>query len=66
AYEMVQRVAMQTWAAKHAGRNDADFLTQLKNDADIARHLPAAEIDKICSIKFHLRHVKNRFRKVGL
>jgi adenylosuccinate lyase len=32
AYELVQRCAMQTWQAKHAGRTDADFLAQLKAD----------------------------------
>lgn len=66
AYEIVQRVAMQTWEAKHAGRTDADFLSQLKQDAEVARYLDSKEIDRICSLKFHLRHVKTRFRKVGL
>src|SRR5579862_7562930 len=31
AYELIQRNAMQTWAVKHAGREDADFLEQLKS-----------------------------------
>jgi adenylosuccinate lyase len=66
AYEIVQRVAMQTWEAKHAGRTDADFLSQLKQDEEVARYLDSNEIDRICSLKFHLRHVKTRFRKVGL
>lgn len=66
AYDIVQRVAMQTWEAKHAGRNDADFLLQLKRDPDVAHHLAPADIDRICSLQFHLRHVKARFRKVGL
>lgn len=66
AYEIVQRIAMQTWAAKHAGRTDADFLSQLKGDAELGRYLDNEEIDRICSLKFHLRHVKTRFKKVGL
>src|SRR5438094_508930 len=37
AYELVQRNAMQTWAAKHAGRDDADFLSQLKSDPEAAK-----------------------------
>ncbi len=28
AYDLVQRAAMLTWQAKHAGRSDADFLAQ--------------------------------------
>src|SRR5205823_8687498 len=30
AYELVQRNAMKTWETKHAGRDDADFVEQLK------------------------------------
>src|SRR5229473_7819293 len=33
AYELVQRNAMKTWAAKHAGRHDADFIEQLQSDS---------------------------------
>ncbi|PYJ04217.1 MAG: adenylosuccinate lyase, partial [Verrucomicrobia bacterium] len=32
AYEMVQRNAMKTWQAKHAGGNGADFTAQLLSD----------------------------------
>src|SRR5438552_6575358 len=32
AYDLVQRNAMKTWAARHAGRQDADFLQQLQTD----------------------------------
>ena len=39
AYELVQRNAMRTWQAKHAGRDDADFLGQLKSDPEVARAL---------------------------
>src|SRR5206468_4882680 len=34
AYELVQRNAMKTWEVKHAGRDDADFLEQLKSDPE--------------------------------
>ncbi|MSU36603.1 MAG: adenylosuccinate lyase [Pedosphaera sp.] len=66
AYELVQRNAMQTWATKHAGREDADFLTQLKSDPAIARHFAKGELEKLCSVAFHLKHIKTRFRRVGL
>src|SRR5204862_1369061 len=36
AYDFVQRAAMKTWAVKHAGRDDADFVEQLKSDRDVA------------------------------
>jgi adenylosuccinate lyase len=66
AYELVQRNAMQTWAVKHAGREDADFLEQLKSDPEVARHFKKGELESLCSIDFHLKHVKDRFKKLGL
>ncbi len=66
AYELVQRNAMATWATKHAGRDDADFLTQLKSDPAVARFFAKGELEKLCSVDFHLKHVKRRFRQVGL
>ena len=66
AYERVQRAAMQTWAVKHAGRDDADFLAQLRADPDVARHFAPGELEKLCAPEFHFRHVKERFKAVGL
>lgn len=66
AYDLVQRNAMRTWEAKHAGREDADFLTQLKSDPDVARHFQAGELEKLCSLDFHFQEVSNRFKKLGL
>jgi adenylosuccinate lyase len=66
AYELVQRSAMQTWVAKHAGRDDADFLQQLQKDPEVAKHFQRGELQKLCSLDFHFKEVKNRFRKVGL
>jgi adenylosuccinate lyase len=66
AYELVQRNAMQTWAVKHAGREDADFLQQLLADPEVARHFKQGELEKLCSLDFHLKEVKTRFRKLGL
>src|SRR3989454_2007435 len=53
AYELVQRNAMKTWAAKHAGRQDADFLQELQGDPDVAQHFGPGELNKICSLDFH-------------
>ncbi len=66
AYELVQRNAMRTWQAKHAGRPDADFLAQLKSDAEVAEHFKQGELEALCSLDFHFKQVKNRFRKLGL
>jgi adenylosuccinate lyase len=66
AYDLVQRNAMKTWQAKHAGRNDADFLQQLKQDPEAARHFKEGELEKLCSLDFHFREVENRFQKLGL
>ena len=66
AYDLVQRNAMETWQAKHAGRLDADFKTQLLGDPDVAKHLSRAELDRLCNLDFHFKHVKSRFKKLGL
>ena len=66
AYELVQRAAMNTWAAKHSGSADADFKAELLKDPEVAKHLPAAELDKICSLDFHFRQVKPRFEQLKL
>ncbi|MCX8156445.1 MAG: adenylosuccinate lyase [Verrucomicrobiae bacterium] len=66
AYELVQRNAMLTWQAKNAGDPQADFLKQLQADPEVARHFAPGELEKICSLDFHFRQVKARFKKVGL
>ena len=66
AYELVQRNAMQTWQAKHAGREDADFLSQLKSDPEVAEFFKRGELEGLCSLDFHFKEVKHRFRKLGL
>jgi len=66
AYELVQRNAMKTWEVKHAGRDDADFVEQLKSDPEVARHFKNGELEALCSLDFHFKEVRNRFKKVGL
>ena len=66
AYELVQRNAMKTWAVKHAGRDDADFLEELMADSDVARHFRKGELEKLCSLEFHQKHINARFKKLGL
>ncbi len=66
AYKLVQDAAMRTWAVKHAGRDDADFMEQLQADADVAKHFKKGELEKLCSLDFHFKEVKNRFKALGL
>ncbi len=66
AYELVQRNAMKTWQAKHAGSPEADFLKQLLSDAAVKKHFTKGELEKLCSLDFHFKNVKARFKKLGL
>jgi adenylosuccinate lyase len=66
AYELVQRNAMKTWEVKHAGRDDADFVAVLKADPDVAKHFEKGELEQLCSLEFHFKEVKRRFKGVGL
>jgi adenylosuccinate lyase len=66
AYTLVQDAAMQTWAVKHAGRDDADFLEVLKATPAVARHFQPGELEQLCSLDFHFKEVNRRFKKLGL
>ncbi len=66
AYDLVQRNAMKTWAAKHAGTEGADFKTQLLSDPEVAALLPEKELEELCSLDFHFKEVDARFAAVGL
>jgi adenylosuccinate lyase len=66
AYKLVQDAAMKTWEVKHAGRDDANFVEQLKSTPAVAKHFKPGELEKLCSLEFHFKEVKNRFKKLGL
>jgi adenylosuccinate lyase len=66
AYQLVQNAAMRTWEAKHAGRDDADFLEQLKADPAVAAHFEKGELGKLCSLDFHFKEVSRRFKKLRI
>ena len=57
---------MKTWQAKHAGNAEADFKSQLLQDPEVAEHLSRSELEKLCSLDFHYKQVKARFKKLGL
>ena len=66
AYQLVQNAALRTWEVKHAGRDDADFVEQLKADPAVARRFRKGELEKLCSLDFHFKEVRHRFKKLGL
>ena len=66
AYKLCQDAAMKTWEVKHAGRDDADFVEQLKADPEVAKHFKKGELEALCSLDFHFKEVNNRFKKLGL
>ncbi|HTQ50966.1 MAG TPA: adenylosuccinate lyase [Candidatus Acidoferrales bacterium] len=66
AYQLVQDAAMKTWDVKHAGRDDADFVEQLRSDPAVAGHFKPGELEKLCSLDFHFKEVNTRFKKLGL
>jgi adenylosuccinate lyase len=58
SYAAVQRNAMTSW------RGEGRFVDLLKQDADVARHLGAAEIDRLFEAGYHTKHVDTIFRRV--
>ncbi len=60
AYEAVQRAAMRTW------KGSASFAENAKAEPQIAAKLSGPEIDALCSIDVHLRHVDSTFAALGL
>ena len=60
AYEAVQRAAMRTW------KGDRSFAENVKDEAEITALLSPGEIDQLCSLEVHFRHIDKKFRALGL
>ncbi|HST31755.1 MAG TPA: adenylosuccinate lyase [Chthoniobacterales bacterium] len=60
AYEAVQRAAMKTW------KGEGNLAENAKKEPEIAAKLSAADIDRLCSLDVHLRHVDETFKTLGL
>ena len=58
AYRLVQRNAMKTW------ETGADFLAELKADADVVASVPASELDEMFDLGYHTKHVETIFKRV--
>jgi adenylosuccinate lyase len=60
AYEAVQRAAMKTW------KGEGTFAQNAKAEPEIASLLPADEIERLCSLEIHFKHVDSTFKALGL
>jgi len=58
AYRLVQRNAMRVW------QEGADFLTELKADADVMAALSLAELEEKFDLAYHTKHVDTIFARV--
>ncbi|MBN8531661.1 MAG: adenylosuccinate lyase [Alphaproteobacteria bacterium] len=58
AYAFVQRNAMKVW------EKGADFLTELKADADVIKALPTKELEPLFDLGYHTKHVDTIFKRV--
>jgi adenylosuccinate lyase len=58
AYRLVQRNAMKTW------ERGADFLAELKADADVTARLAPGELDAMFDEGYHFKHVDTIFARV--
>src|SRR5437763_17193780 len=60
AYEAVQRAAMKTW------KGEGTFAENARSEPEIAARLSSNEIDRLCSLDTHFKHVDTTFRALGL
>jgi len=60
AYEAVQRAAMKTW------KGEGSFAENAKKEPEITTKLSGAEIDRLCSLDTHFKHVEETFKALGL
>ena len=60
AYEAVQRAAMKTWEGERS------FAENVKAEPAIASKLSPKQIDELCSLDNHFRHVDETFSALGL
>jgi adenylosuccinate lyase len=60
AYEAVQRAAMKTW------KGEGTFAENAKLEPEISSRLSDSEIDRLCSLDIHFKHVDPTFKALGL
>jgi adenylosuccinate lyase len=60
AYEAVQRAAMKTW------KGEGTFTENAKREPEITTRLSPEEVDRLCSLDIHFKHVDATFKALGL
>ena len=60
AYDIVQRNALKAWDG------ETDFRSLLREDPEVAEHIPPEELESLFDIHFYLRHVDDIFHRLGL
>src|SRR5437762_1130553 len=60
AYEAVQRAAMKPW------KGEGTFAENAKCEPEIVARLSASEIDRLCSLDIHFKHIDATFKALGL
>jgi adenylosuccinate lyase len=58
AYRLVQRNAMKVWGG------ESDFLSLLRADKDVRKHLGEAELKANFDLAYHFKHVDTIFARV--
>ena len=58
AYALVQRNAMKVWGG------ESDFLSLLKADPEVRKHLDEAELKANFDLAYHFKHVDTIFGRV--
>ena len=60
AYEAVQHAAMKTW------KGEGTFAENAKREPEITAKLSSSDIDDLCSLDVHFKHVDATFKAFGL
>jgi adenylosuccinate lyase len=60
AYEAVQRAAMKTW------KGEGTLASNAKSEPEITARLSSTDIDRLCSLDIHFKHVDPTFKALGL
>jgi adenylosuccinate lyase len=58
AYRLVQRNAMKTW------ETGADFLAELKADAEVVAAVSAGQLEDMFDLGYHTKHVDTIFKRI--
>jgi adenylosuccinate lyase len=67
AYKMVQRNAKKVWSMASEGPIQGPALLEaLSDDAEVASHLSATELQELTSTDYYIKYIDASFKRVGL